>query len=145
MQPGREHACSPLPQATWAHVASGLAGMGLAGAVTLADVHLMAALAPELLGVHMHHRAEGKAGQPAEDWRRRQRAAEVVAAAAAAAEAEAEAGAAQGAGAPSPIPHPMHVRSDGAGTVLEPPAAPQGEGESDLDGLSVIELVDPGR
>ena len=132
----------PLPQATWAHVASGLAGMGLAGAVTLVDLHLMAALAPALLGVHIHHRAEGQGGQEAPAERQRQRAAEVQAAVAAAAAAEAEAGAARG----GAIPHPMQVRSDGAGTVLEPAAAPQqGEGGAALEGLSVIELVDPGR
>jgi len=72
----------------------------------------------------------------------------VRAAVAAAAAAEAAAG-----GADQPLPNPMHLRSDGAGTVLEPTGgeAEAGEGSGAAGGAAaesdtqVIEVVDPGR
>lgn len=78
-----------------------------------------------------------------DSWRQVSSPIKVRAAVAAVAAAEAAAGAAE------PVPNPMHIRSDGAGTVLmgdaDTAAADAGVAAAADDDTLVIELVNPGR
>ncbi|KAL4447650.1 hypothetical protein ABPG75_004869 [Micractinium tetrahymenae] len=137
-------------QATWKNVREAAEGMRLRQPLALPDCELMAAVCPELVAVQQHHRVAPRLYR--DSWRAGQVSSphKVRAAVAAAAAAEAAAG-----GADQPLPNPMHLRSDGAGTVLEPAAASAAAGAGQgaaaaaaaaaADDTKVIDFVDLGR
>jgi hypothetical protein len=46
-------------QASWGHVRQAAAGLRLRAPLSLADCRVMAAVCPEIVGLHQHHRSGG--------------------------------------------------------------------------------------